>query len=374
MIHELHEARRITRIKKETRNGRTNTRLNLNIMNARRNILTGVSVIFSPVLSLRSSGGFEEIHPRFAKVKLKSKIKNRKSKIGFTLVELMVSIAILTAIILIVSTLMSKTRQAVELSQGTIAADADARAAVDRLRTDLAGLTTEGFLAIYTDTDGRQHLVFTAVGAYRSMVDSTIANVARIDYGLTGSSAQDVLWRRAFLLNAESAATTANDHEKISLADYKTWVRDNINFALYNAGGNYTWAGETFDCFITTPSMTLPPNSLSEVSGLWPYLVRPCSNLKIHWTDGTLDGADLITWYGPDAPKKPGDWSARDAIYQDNNPTDDDAMEYDAGDDRYCALWTYRKKDNWPSALRITFTLGTGKTVRTYEVIVDLPR
>ncbi len=295
---------------------------------------------------------------------------------GMTLVELMVSIGILTAVILIVSSLLANAQRAVGSSQGTIVADADARAAVNRLRTDLARLTTEGFLAIYTDINDRRHLVFTAVGPYRSMTETdapTIANAARIDYGLTGD-ADKILWRRAFLLNGEGITVTAGDREKISLADYKVWDRAGIDAALYNAGGTYNWPiGNPFDCFITSPSITLPPNSLSEVRGLWPYLARPCSNLKIYWTDGTTDANGMI-WYGDNGGL--GDVNPKESDWADKVPADD-TIEYNAGDaanPRYCTLWTHRKKDNWPLALRITFTLGTGETARTYEVIVDLPR
>ncbi len=304
---------------------------------------------------------------------------------AFTLVELLVSISILTAIILVVSTLLTNAQRAVNLSQSTITADADARAVVERIRADLASLTTEGFLAIYTDIDGRPHLVFTAVGAYKSMIDSTIANTARIDYGRTGNSGKNVLWRRAMLLNAESAAVTANDHEKISLADYKVWGRSYFDYALYNEVvgpprqydwpvGGLVW----FDCFTNTPSIPLPPNSLADLENLWPYLARPCRNLKIEWTDGECDATTkMLLWYNSDAPKKPDDWKNRNAAYQDTHLSEDAAeydVEFDAGGERYCALWTCRKKDNWPLALRITFELGTGETAQTYEVIVDLPR
>ena len=335
--------------------------------------------------------GFAYSNPQSAIRNPQSVIRNPQSAIrnfstGFTLVELMVSIAILTGIILIVSSLLANAQRAVGMSQDTIKADADARAAVDRMRADLAGLTNEGFLAIYTDTDDRQHLVFTAVGTYRSMTETiapVIANAARIDYGLTGDDDKNVLWRRAFLLNGEGGATTHGDMEKISLADYGTMTRTKIDNALYNEDveptRKYEWPVDStnwFNCFINTPSITLPPNSLSEVRGLWPYLVRPGSDLKIHWTDGTLN-AGKIVWYGPDAAKKDSQWIDHNAAYQDSHLSDDVSeydVEFDTGGERYCALWTYRKKDNWPAALRITFTLGTGETARTYEVIVDLPR
>ncbi|MDY7011916.1 MAG: hypothetical protein SVV80_14390 [Planctomycetota bacterium] len=291
-----------------------------------------------------------------------------------TLVELMVSIAILTAIILIVSTLLASAQRVVGTSQETIRADADARVIAERLRADLSGLTSEGFLAIYTGAGDRQHLLFTTVGPYRSMTETgnpTIANAARIDYGLTGG-ANNILWRRAFLLNGESGAPTGGDMEKISLAEYKTWPRVNFDFALYNGGEEYLWDGNPFKCFIMPPSpeMTLPPNSLSEVKALWPYLARPCSNLKIEWTDGECDATTkMLLWYNSASPKEAA-WVDRDVAV--------DAIEYDAdltvGDDRYCALWTHGNKDNWPSALRITFTLGKGGTAQTYEIIVDLPR
>ncbi len=329
-------------------------------------------------------------HSDFAHPNPQSVIRNPQSAIrnlsaAFTLVELMVSMTILTAIILVVSTLLTNAQRAVNLSQSTITADADARTVVERIRADLAGLTTEGFLAIYTDTNGRQHLVFTAVGPYKSMIDSTIANAARIDYGRTGTSNKNVLWRRATLLNAESAAATTNDHEKISLAEYKVWSRKDFDYALYNEvvgpPRQYDWpVGGTvwFDCFTNMPSIPLPPNSLADLEKLWPYLARPCRNLKIEWADGECDATTkMLIWYNSDAAKKPDDWKNRDAVYQDTHPSQDAAeynVELAAGGERYCALWTYRKKDNWPLALRITFELGTGETAQTYEVIVDLPR
>jgi prepilin-type N-terminal cleavage/methylation domain-containing protein len=365
--------KRITRIKKETTKFISGKQKKIIHEISSMNVLTEH---FGFAHSNPQSGFAKRLRRDRSAIPTGPRVRNLSA--GFTLVELMVSITILTAIILIVSTLLSNAQRAVNLSQSTITADADARAVTGRIRADLAALTTEGFLAIYTDTNDRQHLVFTAVGSYKSMteaVDPVVANAARIDYGRTGDSDKNVLWRRAVLLNGESGqpATTRGDMEEISLADYKVWNRTEIDDSLYNAVGNYTWEAKTFNCFVTPPVITLPPNSLADLDDLWPYLVRPCTNLQIEWTDGELDTNEMLLWYNSVAPKAPA-WTGRDAAHQDNNPGDNDAMEYDAGGSRYCALWTYAKKDNWPLALRITFTMGTGDTAQTYEVIVDLPR
>ena len=288
----------------------------------------------------------------------------RAGWVGMTLIELMVALGILSGVIVIVNSMMINARRAIAVSQEALSVGADARAVIARLRADLASITPEGFLAICNDPDGGQHLVFTAVGSFASMVDSSItANSARIDYGRTTDSEQ-ILWRRAVLLDPTS--NSQNDHEQITLADYKAWTRAEIDFALYNDNGGYSYNSMNFPCFINPLDTKLPPNTLDEVTDTWPYLVSPCTEFKIEWTDGTLtDGK--IAWYGPDNPKD-SNW--------DSHGPNDNTIEYANGAvGTYCALWTSANKDNWPKALRITFTLGNKNLTRffTYETIVYLP-
>jgi len=284
-------------------------------------------------------------------------------KVGMTLVELMVALGILAGIIVIVNSMIINARHAIISSQDALAVNADARAVIARLRTDLASMTREGFLAICNDPDDGQHLVFTAVGPFASVVDSCTANAARIDYGLTTDSYK-ILWRRAILLDPTN--NSQNDHEQITLADYKTWPRALINFVLYNDSGGYSYNGINFPCFINPlENIVIPPITLEDVNNLWPYLASPCTNLKIEWTDGTLTGGK-ITWYGPDNPK--------DSNWDTHSPSDN-TIEYANIAGKYCALWTCENKDNWPKALRITFTLGNKNLTReyTYETIIYLP-
>ena len=282
---------------------------------------------------------------------------------GMTLIELMVALSILAGVIVIVNSMIINAKHAIVSAQDVLVVNADARAVIARLRADLASITREGFLAICNDPDDGQHLVFTAVGPFASMVDSSTANSARIDYGRTTDSEQ-ILWRRAVLLDPTN--NSQNDHEQITLADYKGWTRTEIDFALYNNSGGYSCSGMNFPCFINPlENIVIPPITLEDVNNLWPYLASPCTELKFEWTDGSLtDGK--ITWYGPDNPQD-SNW--------DSHSPDDNTIEYanDAG--KYCALWTWENKDNWPKALRITFTLGNKNLTRfyTYETIVYLP-
>ena len=282
---------------------------------------------------------------------------------GMTLIELMVALGILAGVIVIVNSMIINAKHAIVSAQDALVVNANARAVIARLRADLASITREGFLAICNDPDDGQHLVFTAVGPFASMVDSSMANSARIDYGRTTDSEQ-ILWRRAILLDPTN--NSQYDHEQIALADYRAWPRAFINFVLYNNSGGYNYNGINFPCFINPlENIAIPPITLEDVNNLWPYLASPCTELKIEWTDGSLSDGK-ITWYGPDNPK--------DSNWDTHGPTDN-TIEYANFAGKYCALWTWENKDNWPKALRITFTLGNKNLTKfyTYETVVYLP-
>ena len=287
---------------------------------------------------------------------------------GMTLMELMVSLAILAIMILMANSLLVRSRRTVRLAQDTIKANANVRAATDRLRADLASATNEGFLAIVYYPDDTPHLIFTTVSTYRSVLDPLSANACTIDIGLT-NDADQVLWRRARLHDATTPGM-ANDHVNWALVGYRMNLlqpRTVIQNILSPAA--------PIPMELTKPpTMTLPVMNLQDAAGIWPYMIADVQELKIQWTDGTKNADGRLVWYDRDNPKR-GDWPTRDANSQDAS-LNENAPEYNfsganVNPQVYCALWTFRKKDNWPKAIR--FELSLGDPARLYEVVVRLP-
>ncbi len=292
---------------------------------------------------------------------------------GMTLMELMVSLAILAIMILMANSLLVRSRRTVRLAQEVIRANADVRAVTDCLRADLASLTNEGFLAITYHPDDLPHLIFTTASTYRSVVATDAAgrnisaNAATIDFGLT-ADAYRILWRRARV----QAPLEASSHD------------DCLNWALGGYRANLLQPRSAINSSLliplapalpltAAPAMTVPVKSLTDAMAVWPYLIADVGDLKIQWSDGARYADGRLVWYDRDNPKF-ADWYRRGADHQDLN-LGEDAPEYnlsgpDANPRLYGAMWTFRKKDNWPKAIR--FELGLGDPARSYEVVVAL--
>ena len=269
---------------------------------------------------------------------------------GFTLVELMVSVAIIAILMLSFSLVLTYSQQVVSNSHKAIRGNDASAALADLIRQDLASLTTEGFLAIDANVPDGNHdrLMFTTTGTYQSMVDpNKFATAARIDYGVfdaTASSssydARQVLWRRALLLTGTgctntppSLPTAGSDLLPVdTLAGYK--VSAGINL------GSFTTSVK--NAMNTKPDLTLPPTRLIYIQNMWPYVYHPCSLFRVEWTNDT----NLVTWYTPPDGPVP----ARRV-----NPV----------------VWKFGDTD-WPLALRIRFKLSRDDNVAPYEMIVRL--
>lgn len=309
-----------------------------------------------------------------------------------TLMELMVSLAILSIMILMANSLLVRSRRTIRLAQDVIKANADARAVIDRLRADIPSVTKEGFLLIGTrrilyrtdpadpatqSMEELPYLFFTTVSTYRSVRDPVSANAATIDYG---HGAQDpgtpadpvddfcipVLCRRARL--HDLGGSTTGDQLGSALVEYRADLH-NPRVSIHN---RILASTPPEPPRAHPPLLTLPANSLAAVTNLWPYMIGELRDLKIQWTDGTKGADGRLLWYGKDAPRSAG-WEDRGADSQDTNPTV--GPEYNlsfgtANPELYGALWTFKKTDNWPKAIR--FELYLGDPLRYYEVVVSL--
>lgn len=287
-----------------------------------------------------------------------------------TLMELLVSLAILSIMILMANSLLVSARRTIGLAQDAIKANANVRAVAGRLRADIAGATKEGFLAIAYDVNDIPHLVFTAAGTYRSVLDASVANAAVIDFGLTNDTNNDtnrVLWRRAWLQDPNIPQVT-NDRYPGPLAVWR------------NIAETRTLIRARLGLFTLQPALTLPVNGLAAAQGLWPYLIGDVQTLKIQWTDGVPDADGRLTWYDSKNPYRLDTngnpvWPRVDASLQDLAPVEDLPEFNLTGADQkpylYCALWTFKKKSSWPKAIR--FELSVGDPPRLFEVVVSLP-
>lgn len=294
------------------------------------------------------------------------------SAAAVTLTELIVAMGVLVLIVGVFNSLMVTCQRVVKGSQATIKTNAEARAIMAQIRADLQGLTKEGFLALTyrLDASGQvPHLIFTSVSGFRSMVDTNAANAARVDFGLTGDPA-DVLYRRAML---QGTADTADDHEGLSLAIY----RANTQTPRTDIANLLFWGVSVgpvnYPAVVTKPpAITLPALNLTHIAGLWPYMTGEVSNLRIQWTRPDPTGGPLV-WYDRHRPFD-DDWRNKRAGYQDTKPLEDcpEFLSPLTNIRAYCALWTFKKKDNWPTALRLQMELGDPP--RRYELIVDLTR
>lgn len=309
-----------------------------------------------------------------------------------TLMELMVSLAILSIMILMANSLLVRSRRTIRLAQDVIKANADARAVIDRLRADIPSATKEGFLLIGTrrilyrrdpadpqTTEELPYLFFTTVSTYRSVRDDVFANAATIDYG---HGAQDpgtpadplddfcipVLCRRARMHDPPPTGTTANDHLASALVEYRADLQ-NPRVSIHN---RILASTPPEPPRAHPPLLTLPVDSLAAAQGLWPYMIGELRDLKIQWTDGTKGADGRLIWYGKDNPRSPS-WNTLGPDAQDTNPAV--GPEYNASGANqnpqlYGALWTFKKTDNWPKAIR--FELHLGDPPRYYEVVVSL--
>ena len=293
----------------------------------------------------------------------------RGRRTGMTLPELIVSVAILGIMVMTFGMAITTARKLVWGSQRTMTVNAEATAIARVLRDDLARMTKDGFLAIVAedvqDKDSNDipadHLVFTAVGTYRSLVDPTIlAPAARIDYGLTAAS---LLWRRAVLLSpnpgeVRTEDNNSDDHEKFALEYYKLYSKPNLT-AFVTGASTFTYPPP--DNLVVTPygtgvwtfnpmteeplNLTMSPNTKAELTDQWPQLANGVTSLKVEYMDAE------------------GRWAARTVG---------------------SSLWWYEDAD-WPKALRIAFTLKLDMKRSTttkedvdnrdyrYEVIIHVP-
>ncbi|MCJ7543470.1 MAG: hypothetical protein MUP47_02715 [Phycisphaerae bacterium] len=220
-----------------------------------------------------------------------------------TLIELLVSLGVLSVICIAFATIMAQTHRVVNSSNALMQANATAAAVAQTLRDDLASLSTQGFVAVYTDTNGDSHLIFTAVAPFKGRTATTSnvrANAARIDYGWTDNTTpndpnDDLLWRRAILMTGTvGISPDPNGDQKL-----EDDVDPNMWLGAYQ---EINPSAIPWDRYYQDPNIPTEVKTPADADLLWPMLARPCLAFRVSWWDKPNSRWDTNshTWTPPD--------------------------------------------------------------------------
>jgi len=286
----------------------------------------------------------------------------RPRRAGLTLVEMLVSITVLTVMILAFSTIMVQSQRFISLAQASRRSHALAASIGRVVRRDLRRASQNGFLAIAYD-GGSPLMVLTAAGISHSIAVEGEASLTSgtgslICYGQCVNNAPGaeggILWRPEYILAGEGV-TPSKDILNHSLAELQSNVQTTAR----------TLCDSVND--MRPSDISVPPVGLDQIDDLWQVLASGCEGLNIRWTDGTVEpGTYNLNWYGVDENGQPH--LCGDSTIEDPNAT------------HYFALWTHEDQTNWPKAIKIRFRItdknlpknAAGLRAFDYDVICNL--
>ena len=226
---------------------------------------------------------------------------------GFTMVELLVSVAVLAILIIAIGQVFSQGQQVVTRSQGRMRANNAASAITHVIRSDLRKVSKLGFLYIEDGTDGDK-LVFTTAGLTQSIDGNAEGQGGIASYGLCDNDAPDtadsVIYRQGWVLDATDYTPDNGGADQ-----YPT---DFSEIQAKDVAGMQAEATAIVDK--APPStgedaLKIPPVNIADVGNLWQCLVKDCSSLEIAYlehNDTTLDWKTATaTWTRHDQSEWP---------------------------------------------------------------------
>ena len=275
---------------------------------------------------------------------------------GMTLVELLVSVAILSMIIMIFSMILSRSQALVSTTEAAIRGNASAAAIGEVIRSDVRRVTQNGFVCITQDptpvSKGSPLLIMTVAGPTGSVrspgVDSTAAIVV---YGLAPNG---VLYRRSLLLTT----TAADDSIQGRLPTYAVTSLSGVQTA---------WTLQSYDSIVDNLVTDVASNALNvpgSVTGLsdlgqsWQIVATNVSELSVQRI-GAGNGWYGI-WYNP-ANSKYEARAAGTAPWQGNTTPGGglgNRGEYDDGSGFYRVIWSKLDQNTWPLAIKVSFVVS----------------
>lgn len=305
---------------------------------------------------------------------------------GFTMIELIVSVAILTLMILGVGFVFKQSSTAVGIAEGNMEIQSALRAGSGVLRDDFRKIAKDGFLCIVDATpDTPPLLIFTAAGHYQSMtMPGQERNAALLVYTLAkdqavsdenGNAQVALLSRRAHLLVAEAdavfnlpnGAPVLGDLLLSNVARIRSETDQNLlGYYVSPLNSNLSPRNQLIE------PLNSSPTNFNEVNGLWPYMIGNVKNVRFEFYDGQRRN----NYANPIQPNEAMQWlTAEDAGNRSNY--DPPGVSTGTINGAPYVLWRHTNPAAWPKAVKAVLTMQdvTGRTQKpqVYEIILKMP-
>jgi len=240
----------------------------------------------------------------------------RASAKGMTLIEMLVAVSVMAVMIMGFGQILSQAQRLVVTTQAVLQANNVARGIEQTVRNDIRRLSTSGFLFI----DGT-HMVFTTAGMNHSISGNAKGTGSVISYGLCTNSAAgatgQILYRQGWVLDG-NASSTGSDKWQLDLRELQILSEAEL-------------AAKKDEAVAAAPaSLTVPPETVTNISALWQMLATNCSSLQIQYA--TVSGT-TITW--------------------SNTAT----------------TWTFHDQTNWPDAIKVRFRITDSSLPEAFQNI-----
>ena len=195
---------------------------------------------------------------------------------GMTLMELMVSVAILAGMITAFNLILSRSQQVVSDTQKLMRGNATALSIGQIIRRDIGSITKYGFMYLGTgDTD--PVLIFTTAGPVQSVTGNAKGNASLVCYRLAKNAAdgnkKNILCRQAWVLG-------------------QTGIVDGWGYTLADIHSDPTIMPGMIST-VTGNDLTLsvPPANYNDLTNLWQILSDDVTNFSVRVVTPTGDTA-----------------------------------------------------------------------------------
>lgn len=187
---------------------------------------------------------------------------------GMTLMELMVSVAILAGMIAAFNLILSRSQRLVSDTQKLMRGNATTLSIAHVIRRDIGSITKYGFMNL-SNNGGDPMLIFTTAGPVQSATGDAKSNASLVCYRLAKNAAdnnkKNILCRQAWVLGQDDPGIT--DDYQYSLAD--------IHSDSTIMSGIIT--GVTGNDLI----LSVPPANYNDLTNLWQVLSKDVTGFNV---------------------------------------------------------------------------------------------